>query len=115
MMANENQMVVKVKVNVDQSQAAGAALHEIKGVDKVELMAPQRLRITYDVNLTNWSELRACLQSLGAYAQTGLLAHWRDSWREFIEQNMRANLHHRPACCSKPPVGAGLRSRTHRH
>lgn len=114
-MANENQMVVKVKVYAENLPAAGVVLREIKGVDKVEQIAPQRLRITYDVNRIGWATLRTRLQSIGAYAQTGWFARWRDSWREFIEQNMRANLQHRPACCSKPPAGAGLRSRTHRN
>lgn len=113
-MANANQMVVKLKVNVDTLQVAGEVLREINGVDKVEQLTPQRLRITYDVNQTGWAVLCERLQEAGVYAQTGLLARWRDNWREFIEQNMRDNLRHTPACCSKPPAGGRLRSRTHR-
>jgi hypothetical protein len=113
-MANANQMVVKLKISAETSQVAGEALRQIKGVGKVEQITPHRLRITYDVNQTGWAMLRERLQETGAYAQAGLLARWRDGWREIIEQNMRDNLRHTPACCSKPPAGAGLRSRTHR-
>jgi len=113
-MANANQMVVKLKLNAEMYQVADEALREIKGVDKVEQLSRQRLRITYDVNHTGWALLRERLQVVGASAQSGLLARWRDGWCEFIEQNMRDNLRHTPACCSKPPAGGGLRPRTHR-
>jgi hypothetical protein len=113
-MTNANQFVVKLKVTAETSKIASETLREIKGVDKVELITPQRLRITYDVNHTGWATLRERLQAVGAYPQSGLLVRWRDGWREFIEQNMRDNLRHTPACCSKPPVGGGLRSRTPR-
>ncbi|MBI1425117.1 MAG: hypothetical protein GC149_16845 [Gammaproteobacteria bacterium] len=113
-MANANQMVVKLKITADSSQAIGEVLSEIKGVVKVEQMTPQRLRITYDVNQTGWAMLRGRLQKAGVDTQKSLFTRWRDNWREFIEQNMRDNLRHTPACCSKVPVGGGLRSHTNR-
>lgn len=113
-MAKANQMVVKLTLTAETLPVASEALRELPGVDKVEQMTPQRLRITYDVTHTDWATLRERLQAVSAYSQTGLLARWRDGWRELLEQNMRDNLRHKPACCSKAPAGGGLRSHTHR-
>lgn len=113
-MAKVNQMVVKLKLASEMSQEADEVLRGIQGVDEVEQIAPQRLRVTYDVTHTGWATLRERLQAIGAYSQTGMLARWRDGWREFLEQNMRDNLNHKPACCSKAPVGGGLGARSSR-
>ena len=104
-MTSENQFVVKLKVTAEMSNAASEVLREINGVDDVEQLTPERLRITYDVNQTSWAKLRERLQATGVYSQAGLFALWRDGWREFQEQNTRDNLRHKPACCSKPPSG----------
>lgn len=114
-MSNENQFVLKLKVNAETSHVASNILREVDGVDSVEQVTPQYLRITYDINRTSWGALRERLQAEGAYCQAGLLARWRDAWREFREQNTRDNLRHTGACCSKPPTGAGSWSRGSRH
>lgn len=113
-MANPNQKVVKMKVSSGQMQVVIESLQEIDGVDKLEQLTPARLRITYDVNQTGWAKLRERLQSIGAYSQAGVFVRWRDGVREMLEQNMRYNLNHKAACCSKPPAGGGVRSRTTR-
>lgn len=113
-MADENQRVIKVSVPPDKLQAASDTLRDSEGVALVERVAPQRLRVTYDINHTGWAVLRERLQAIGAYSQTGLLVRWRDGWREFQEENIRDNLRHKPACCSEPPPGAGSKSRAHR-
>ncbi|MEJ2393074.1 MAG: hypothetical protein P8019_17005 [Gammaproteobacteria bacterium] len=113
-MANPNQMVVKMKVSTGQMQIVLETLRGIDGVDKLEQLTPARFRITYDVNQTGWARLREQLQAIGAYSQAGVFARWRDGVREMLEQNMRYNLNHKPACCSKPPAGGGLQSRSPR-
>lgn len=111
-MVNPNQNVLKIKLTDSISKSMSAALNDIDGVDKLELIPPQYLRITYDVTKTTWMALREQLQSQGVYSHTGILMRWRDGWRDFLEQNMRDNLQHKPACCSKPPAGGGVRSRS---
>lgn len=106
-MTSEVQMVRSIKLDATAMQSASDVLQGIEGVDAVEQTAPQKLRITYDVTRTGWSALLEQLKGVGAYNQSGVLARWRDGWRDFAEQNMRDNLRHQPACCSKPPVGAG--------
>lgn len=104
-MTNENQFVMKLKVTAGMSNLVGEILREIDGVDGIEQLTPECLRITYDINQTSWAKLRERLQTKGAYSNTGLFSRWRDGWREFVEQNTRDNLSHKPACCSKPPSG----------
>lgn len=111
MMAKVNQMTVKLKLTGEMADKAIKALSDFPGVDKVERKSPQKLRIIYDVTHTDWATLRERLQGVGAHTQTSMLSSWRDAWREFLEQNMRDNLRHKPACCSKAPAGGGLRSR----
>jgi len=77
-----------------------------EGVDVVEIGGEQ-LSISYDFSHTSWSKLCEALTQAGVYQPSGTFARWRDSWREFQDQNMRENLGHRAACCSKPPPGAG--------
>jgi len=102
-------MVLKVAVAAGMLPAAVEVLRQAEGVETVEPTGPRRLRLTYDVSRTGWSTLREDLRGIGAYSPTGLLARWRNAWREFREQNVRENLRHTPACCSKPPPGAGRR------
>ncbi len=106
-MSSETQIVRSIKLDAAAVQSASDALQGIEGVDAVEQATPQKLRVTYDVTKTGWGALCEQLKSVGAYTQGGMLARWRDGWRDFEEQNMRDNLHHLPACCSKPPIGAG--------
>lgn len=106
-MTSETQMVRSIKLDTAAMQSASETLRVIEGVDAVEQTAPQKLRVTYDVTRTGWIALCEQLKSIGAYSQSGMMARWRDGWRDFQEQNMRDNLRYQPACCSKPPVGAG--------
>lgn len=108
-MTGETQMVRSIRLDAAAMQSASEALQGIDGVDAVEQTAPHKLRVTYDVTRTGWIALCERLKAAGAYGQSGMLARWRDGWRDFEEQNMRENLRHQPACCSKPPVGAGRR------
>jgi hypothetical protein len=106
-MASESQMVRTIKLDTTNLQPAVELLQGLEGVEVVEQSAPQKLRVTYNISKTGWGTLCEHIKSIGAYKQSGMLNRWRDVWREFTEQNMRDNLSHQPACCSKPPAGAG--------
>ncbi len=108
-MANAIQMEVKIKVTAEMLSLALETLRAINGVDDVERVSDEQLHIIYDVNQTRWLALRDQLQAVGAYNKSGRFARWRDRLRDFKEQNVRDNMKHRPACCSKPPTGAGHR------
>jgi len=106
-MANQNQIVRNIKLDSASLEAAMGALQGVEGIDALEQVGPQRLRITYDVTRTGWGALLEKLKAADAEPAGGLFARWRNDWRDFQEQNMRDNLRHQPACCSKPPAGAG--------
>jgi len=108
-MVNATQVVRSIRLGAAVVEAASDALRRMEGVDAVEVATPRKLRVTYDVTRTGWGALCEQLKSVGAYEPSRLRGRWRDGWREFQEQNMRDNLSHRPACCSKPPAGAGRR------
>jgi len=102
-------MVRTIKLDTTSLQPTVEFLRGLEGVDVVEQTAPRRLRITYHFNRIGWGTLCEHMKSSGAYQQGGMLSRLRDGWRDFMEENMRDNLRHQPACCSKPPVGAGRR------
>jgi hypothetical protein len=106
-MTSETRMVRTIKLDTTSLQPVVELLQGLEGVDVVEQTAPQKLRITYNFSRIGWGTLCEQMKSIGAYKQSGMLNRWRDGWRDFKEQNMRDNLRHQPACCSKPPVGAG--------
>lgn len=113
-MANPNQLVIKIKVSAGQSPNVIDALERMDGVDRVESLSSQRLRLIYDVTRVNWQTISAELSKIGISTGEGWLGRWRNSWRAFIEENTRENLNYKPACCSKPPAGAGMKSRSPR-
>jgi hypothetical protein len=106
---NQPQVVRSLQISDDSvRQRAGEIIRALEGVEAVEAVG-QELRISYDFSHTSWAKVCEALKSAGLYAPRGVFTRWRDSWREFQDQNMRENLGHRAACCSKPPPGAGRR------
>ncbi len=101
------QQVVRTLELADESASLRASelLRGLNGISKVEV-EKQQLHITYDITRTNWSVICAALMNAGLYSRKGFIARWRDSWRDQLDQNMRDNLTHKAACCSKPPPGA---------
>jgi len=107
MSEDKPQVVRRLKIaDNSQREHARELLRDIEGVEVIESDGEQ-LRIGYDFSHTSWSKLCETLLQAGVYQPSGTFARWRDSWREFQDQNMRENLGHRAACCSKPPPGAG--------
>lgn len=102
-----HQLVLRTLELADESAPLRASelLCGLEGVSKVEA-EKQQLHITYDITRTNWTVICNVLVKAGLYSQKGLIARLRDSWREQLDQNMRDNLTHKAACCSKPPPGA---------
>ena len=84
-------------------------LQGLPGVLAVEERSPLRLRIRYDVLKTDYGTLYAALAQAGVAMPVGRLARWRCAWYAFQDANLRDNAGYRPACCSKPPPGAGRR------
>ncbi len=90
-------------------QRAGEIVRAIEGVQSVKAQGEQQLLITYDYTRISWATLCDALTGSGVYTPRGVWTRWRDSWRDLVDHNMRDNLSHRAACCSKPPPGAGKR------
>lgn len=110
-MANANQMIVKVRTrgNPNAMPRVIDKLRNMEGIDDLVYQDNQQLRITYDVTRTGWNQIRHLLHTGGIYSEHGMLARLREGFRNFKEQNIRDNLNYKPACCSKPPAGAGRR------
>lgn len=107
MSEDKPQVVRRLKiVERVQRDRAVELMRDIEGVDAVESDG-EHLSISYDFSHTSWAKLCDALRQAGLYQPSGTFARWRDSWREFQDQNMRENRGHRAACCSKPPPGAG--------
>jgi len=101
------QVVRRLKIaDSMKRERAVELMRDIEGVDVVESDG-QQLSISYDFSHTSWAKLCDALLQADLYQPSGTFARWRDSWRDFQDQNMRENLGHRAACCSKPPPGAG--------
>lgn len=68
-----------------------------------------KLKITYDVAETDYRTLQEAMRAHGHLPPPGRWQRLRGSWYQFQDENRRANLEHKPACCSKPPPGASRR------
>lgn len=97
--------VVKLKSGASL-QHARDALRALDGVVSVDVKGQQQLHISYDFTRLTWAAVCETLKRAGDYTPNWL-ARWRDGWRDQLDYNMRDNLTHRAACCSKPPPGAG--------
>lgn len=108
-MNDETHQVVRTLKLADSSahQHASEIVRTIEGVRSVNAQGTRRLRITYDFTQLSWMKLCDTLTKAGLYTAKGFIGRWRDSWRDLVDHNMRENLSHRAACCSKPPPGAG--------
>jgi len=105
---DETRQVVRTLKLADSlaQQRASEIVRTIEGVRLVNAQGTRRLRISYDFTKLSWTMLCDTLVKAGLYSQ-GPITRWRDSWLDLLDHNMRENLEHKAACCSKPPPGAG--------
>jgi hypothetical protein len=94
----------------ETARAALNKMSEVEGVLETELdKSKMRLWLTYDALKTDYSTLCSELTKAGVRLAARIWSRWRRDWYSFQDRNIRDNAGHRPACCSKPPPGAGRR------
>lgn len=83
-----------------------SALPGVMAVNRDKLKP--RLWVTYDIRHLNYLQLCQSISDAGGKLATGRWSRWQRDWYNFQDQNLRDNLNHRPACCSKPPPGVAV-------
>ena len=77
------------------------------GVDSVNIdIKDGLLHIAYDVTNINLDAIKLLLRKHGAAFSEGWWNHLKEGYYKFVDQNMRDNFKHKPACCSRPPPGS---------
>ncbi len=86
--------------------AVVVALTALDGVAAVTF-APDgtRLEVEYDVAHLGYGDLLTALGNSGVAPVAGRWRRFVAGLYQFMDENARANLENRPACCSKPPPG----------
>ena len=106
-------------VNPVDAPALGNAIEALGRLDGVLAAEPlgqhSGVRLTYDVRRLNAAQVLEQLRALGVRPGSGLWQRWRMSWAMMVDRNIRDNAAHHPACCSKPPPGAGKGFGGHKH
>ena len=86
------------------------AIGEQPGVVEVSATSDRtQLLVTYDVRETRAKVIQEVVSSAGLAAPTSFWRRMRISWLSSLDENRRDNAAHRPACCSKPPPGTGVK------
>ena len=110
-----DQTTLKRTIRVDSLAPESAEdlelLRSHEGVVSVSWNASRTaLTVTYDALETSYGELTHWLGSRGWALNQGCWARWRASVYRFVDVNVRDHSRHSPACCNKPPPGAGRMS-----
>lgn len=86
------------------------ALLALDGVEKVQShWQKNRLTMTYDLNRVTIQKVEKLLADIGYPADPGFFQRKKRDWIRFAEQNALDIVKHVQPCCSKPPVGSGLK------
>lgn len=94
--------------SAQQLDAAVAGLLKVPGVTKAEpLDGRPGVCLRYDARELDAATVLGLLEESGLQPATGVWQRWRIAWLAMLDGNIRDNAAHRPACCSKPPAGAG--------
>ena len=78
-------------------------------LDVVPDTVQRSVRVRYDVRHVDFAGVQAMLNQAGAASPQGLWQRLRTEWLVNLDNNLRDNASSHPACCSRPPAGAGGR------
>ena len=78
-------------------------------LDVVPNAVQRSVCVRYDVRRVVFAEVQAMLNQAGAASPQGLWQRLRTEWLVNLDNNLRDNVSSHPACCSRPPAGAGGR------
>ncbi len=96
-------------------EALERLLQQLRAVPGVLAAEPDggtdRVRVNYDLTRLDYHGVLAAVHAGGGVPAGGRWQRLRGGLFQFLDENARANLQNRPACCSKPPPGAGRRAR----
>lgn len=76
-------------------------------LDVVPDTVQRSVRVRYDVRHVDFAGVQAMLNQAGAALPEGLWQRLRTEWLVNLDNNLRDNASSHPACCSRPPAGAG--------
>jgi hypothetical protein len=76
-------------------------------LDVVPDTVQRSVRVRYDVRHVDFGGVQAMLNQAGAALPEGLWQRLRTEWLVNLDNNLRDNALSHPACCSRPPAGAG--------
>ncbi len=103
----QNHIHHTIRLTQSPSRTSLQRLSGVEGLLGAARHGAYRLELVYDLSRLCWSEVVPHLEQVGIRRKQGLWQRWRDGLRDLQDQNLRDNLKHTPACCSRPPVGAG--------
>ena len=76
-------------------------------LDVVPDTVQRSVRVRYDLRHVDFAGVQAMLNQAGAALPEGLWQRLRTEWLVNLDNNLRDNASSHPACCSRPPAGAG--------
>ncbi|PKH02105.1 hypothetical protein CXF72_13390 [Psychromonas sp. MB-3u-54] len=77
------------------------------GIESVTLdIKDGLLHIAYDVTHINLDAIKLVVVKHGAAFSEGWWNHFKEGYYNFVDQNMKDNIKHKPSCCSRPPPGS---------
>lgn len=98
---------------VPQNQTLDQGIDKITaavGVIRAEANSDRtKLKVTYDVREANAEAIQRSIEMAELSAPGSWWRRIRVAWLSSLDDNCRDNAAHRPACCSRPPRGAGKR------
>ena len=114
-------LVTQVTRSFDIAVAHYQALDEgvkqvgsVPGVTQAEVNSDRtKLEVTYDVREATAEDIQSALETAEMAAPSSVWRRIRVAWQSNLDINCRDNAAHRPACCSKPPPGAGAKHGHH--
>lgn len=94
---------IKLTQPIELTDTLKTSLNELSVISEYWLQTPTRLKIIYDLNNVDFSDIQVQLSKLGFSVKFSLFHKLLYAYWTMSDQNMRANLKVPAHCCNKAP------------
>jgi hypothetical protein len=88
---------------VELTDKLESSLSEISAISEYRLQSPTRLKIEYDLNSVDFSDLHSKFENIGLCVKSSIFHKLLYAYWSMSDQNIRANLKVPAHCCNKAP------------
>lgn len=94
-------------VNAENKLAMIAEIDQIFGLDNVSFdEKTQSINLAYDASRCNIESLEEIIKKHGADIAHDIWTHFKESYYQYVDQNVKDNAEHEPWRCHKTPPGS---------